>query len=352
MKMLSLTLILCFIVGHVQNDLVSPSFPDMINFLGTTVPMFHLTSSAFSLGLGIGSFFLGPLSDSFGRKRVLFCGLMLLMLACLGCTSSVDVYSLICFRFIQGIGTAAPVVVCVAIVFDLYDKSKSRQIIGTKNAALTFAKSLAPIIGGYVNVFLSWQVNFLILSLMAIVVILLILSYLPKNSKLQTPPTQQIFKSYLFLLSKPTMLLYTCILGFMACVLITYTIAAPIVYINHLNVPKEAYGFHQGAVWVIFGIFSFLNHYLIRYIGKNNTKKLGLLLVMMGAILLNITAHLYIIPIFITLSIIVCAAGFALLITILFTEAMSLYSNLRGASSSFIALFRTFFVAITVAIAG
>ena len=176
--------------------------------------------------------------------------------------------------------------------------------------------------------------------------------YLPISVKNLKNDLKKIFKDYLLLLSDKTMVTYICILGFMACVLVTYTIAAPIIYIKHLHVEKKIYGFHQGSVWAIFGLFCFLNHHFIKYTNLLFTKKLGFALIIAGCLLLNITAHFYTIPILITFSMMLYSAGSGLLITILFADAMSLHINLRGASSSIITLFRNLFIAITAAIVG
>ena len=71
-----------------------------------------------------------------------------------------------------------------------------------------------------------------------------------------------------------------------------------------------------------------------------------------GCTSLNCTAYVFTTPYFITLSMMICSASFAILITILFTDAMSLHPHVKGASSSIIASTRTLLVAITIALAG
>ena len=363
MKGFFLILIACLIIAHIQNDLISPSFPDMLDSFHTTPRMFHLMSSSYSLGINIGGFFLGPISDLFGRKKTLLAGLVLLAIGCAGSMLSADIYSLICFRFLGGIGTSAPMIVCVAMVFDFYSKPQARRIVGINNSILTFAKALAPIIGGYLSALINWQINFLILFLSVTVVIFLVMFYtqetlkpqasnLPDYSKNFKNTLRSVFKNYLFLLLDKTMIAHICVLGFMACALITYTVGAPIIYVKYLHVAKKTYGLHQGAVWAIFALFCYLNHHFIKYTSALLTKRLGFILTVTGCFLLNIAAHFYPTALIITFSMMLCSAGFALLITILFADAISLYNNLKGVSSSAIAFFRNLLVAINVAIAG
>ena len=360
MKIFFLVLITGFIIGHIQNDLISPSFPDMMAFFHTTPQIFHLISSSYSLGVNIGGFFLGPLSDLFGRKKVLLLGLGLLATGCIGGMLSTNVYNMICFRFIIGIGASTPIVICVAMIFDIYNKQQARHIVGVNNGILTFAKALAPIIGAYLNALINWQINFLILGIFAAIIMIFLIFYMEETLKVQENSTslslknsfKGIFKNYLFLLSDKIMVTYICILGFMACALITYTVGAPIIYIKYLHVEKRIYGFHQGAIWAIFGLFCFLNHYFIKYTNIVFARRLGFALIITGCILLNITAYFYTIPTLITFSMMLCSAGFGLLITMLFTDAMSLHHKLKGVSSSAIAFFRNLFVAINVAIVG
>jgi DHA1 family bicyclomycin/chloramphenicol resistance-like MFS transporter len=353
-------LLFCFVVGHIGNYLITPSFPDIITFLHTTAKSFHYATSAFALGVSIGGFFLGPFSDSFGRKKILVSGLALNALGCIGCMLSSDVHYLVVFRFIQGIGTSAPVIICVAMIFDIYNKQDAIKVVGLKNSILTLANSLAPIAGGYLNVVFQWQINFLILAALSIMGLLLVLPYIKESSSLQKDVSlkrfqeylKDIFKNYLFLLSDKVMVAYICILGFMACSLITYMLGASIIYINHLHVSSELYGLHPAAVWTTFGTFCFFNNCLVKYTSISCTKKIGFALMITGCVLLNIIAHYYAHPNFITASMCICSAGLALLITILFTDAMSLHTELRGASSSIIACARAFFIAVAIAIAG
>ena len=276
---------------------------------------------------------------------------------------SSNIYYLICFRFFQGIGTAAPMVVCVAMVFDVCNKEKARTFVGLKNGILTFGKAIAPVVGGYLGLLMGWQFNFLLITIFASISILFVSIFInetykytqnfsQKNSSQLIGNLRQIYKNYVFLLSDKIMVAHLFVLGFMACSIITFTVGASIIYINHLGVGKSVYGYYQGAIWATFGVFCFLTRYIIKYTNISVAKKIGFTLMIIGCSSLNYSTYIFTTPHFITLSMMICSASFAILITILFTDAMSLHPHIKGASSSIIASTRTLLVTIAVALAG
>ena len=210
---------------------------------------------------------------------------------------------------------------------------------------------------------ISWQFNFLLITIFASLAILLVSIFIDETYKSTSNSSQtnvnhlidnlrHICKNYVFLLSDKIMVAYLFVLGFMACSIITFTIGASIIYINHLGVSKSIYGYYQGAVWAVFGAFCFLTHYIIKFTNVSIAKKIGFALMVIGCSSLNYTAYVFTTPYLITLSMMICSASFAILITILFTDAMSLHPHVKGASSSIIAFTRTLLVTINVALAG
>ena len=360
MQSLFFIIAFCCIIGHIQNDLVSPTFPQIINSYNITPKLLHFASSSYVVGVSIGGIFWGAISDYVGRKKILLTGLSILSLGCFCTIFASNIYYLIFFRFVNGIGTAAPVIICVAIIFDHYEKSKAKSIVGSINAILTFSKSIAPIIGGYLSLLINWKLNFLFITINTLFAIYLVARFIQETSpKINTSPQihltknlHQIFNNYIILLSNKIMVAYLFILGFMACSMITYTLSASIIYINYLGVSNDVFGYHQGIVWAFFGIFCLLTHYILRFLSISNTKMIGFALIISGCVLLNYTSYIFMSPLLITLSMTFYSSGFAILTTILFSEAMSLYSHIKGASSSMITFIRTLLTTINTLITG
>jgi DHA1 family bicyclomycin/chloramphenicol resistance-like MFS transporter len=80
----------------------------------------QLILTAFVLGMGIGTFFTGPLSDSFGRKPVIYAGIVLYMVGAVLAWAAQTLELVLAARLVQGLGIAGPRVVSIAIIRDLF----------------------------------------------------------------------------------------------------------------------------------------------------------------------------------------------------------------------------------------
>ncbi|WP_248431414.1 MFS transporter, partial [Escherichia coli] len=79
-------------------------------------------------GLGLGLLVGGPLSDALGRKPVITAGFALYALAAVAAIFADSLDLLLAARFVQGIGAAAPRIVALAMVRDLYQGREMARI--------------------------------------------------------------------------------------------------------------------------------------------------------------------------------------------------------------------------------
>lgn len=105
-------------VAPLATDMYLPAFPEMAGELGASASGIQLTLTAFLLGLGLGQLFLGPLSDTYGRRRPLLAGSLVCLVASIGCAVAPTVEILGVARFVQGLSGAAGVVLARAIISD------------------------------------------------------------------------------------------------------------------------------------------------------------------------------------------------------------------------------------------
>src|ERR1700712_684698 len=109
-------------------DMYLPAFPDMAKEFNVPVSTVALTVSTYFLGFALGQILYGPLLDRFGRKTPLYIGLLLYIVATLGCTTSATINSLLIMRFVQALGGCVSSVAAIAMVQDFFPPQKSASI--------------------------------------------------------------------------------------------------------------------------------------------------------------------------------------------------------------------------------
>ncbi len=121
----------------------------------------QLILTAFVLGMGIGTFFMGPLSDAFGRKRVLLSASALYCCAALACLFAPSLETLLAARLLGGIGASGPRVVSLAIVRDLYKGRDMARIMSFAMMVFAVVPAAAPLLGSIIIAGGDWRVIFL-----------------------------------------------------------------------------------------------------------------------------------------------------------------------------------------------
>jgi DHA1 family bicyclomycin/chloramphenicol resistance-like MFS transporter len=79
-------------------DMYLPAFLQIAEDMNTTASSVSMSVASYFIGLAFGQLIYGPLLDRYGRKKPIYAGLTLFMIACIGCLSSDDVFSLVGFR--------------------------------------------------------------------------------------------------------------------------------------------------------------------------------------------------------------------------------------------------------------
>ncbi|WP_308253573.1 MFS transporter [Pseudonocardia sp. ICBG601] len=96
--------------------------------LGASASASQLTLTAFLVGLAVGQLVIGPLSDSWGRRRLVLAGTVLLFVACLASAVAPSVAVLVVARFLQGFGGAAGLVLSRAMISDRTTGARTAQL--------------------------------------------------------------------------------------------------------------------------------------------------------------------------------------------------------------------------------
>jgi len=164
----TLSIALLVALGPLATDMYLPALPGLTDAFATSAGRVQLTLSLFLAGFALAQIIYGPLSDRFGRKPVLLCGLSLFVLASIACALAESIEMLILARFVQALGGSAGPVLGRAMVRDIHGPLESARVLSHIGSAMALAPAFAPILGGYMSVYLGWPSIFWFLGLVGL----------------------------------------------------------------------------------------------------------------------------------------------------------------------------------------
>jgi len=254
-------------LGPFSIDMYLPGFSGIAKDLHTTVAKVSMSLSSYFIGISAGQLLYGPLLDRFGRKKPLFIGLMVYILASLGCVYVANIDAFIFLRFIQAIGSCAATVASVAMVRDLFPVKDIPKVFSLLMLVLGLSPMLAPTIGGYVTEDFGWHTVFLILMCMGIAILIAAQVGLPNSFKPDTSISlkpKPIINNFLKVLKEPQFYTYAFTGSIAFSGLFTYVAASPIIFMDIYHVDAKTYGWIFAFMSVSFIGSSQLNSVLLK----------------------------------------------------------------------------------------
>ncbi len=236
----------CLMMQPLSTDLYLASLPGLASSFQAPAATVQLTLSLFVLGFGSAQLAVGPLSDRFGRRPVLLCGLSLYLLASILCSIAPSIELLIMARFLQALGACSGVVVARAIVRDAYAVDHSAQVIAQSSTWLALAPLLGPILGSYLQVAFGWRAAFVALAVFSIWLVAMIYWRLPETNQHKDPRATDIAglcANYRVVLSAPSFWAYALPGAFSYGTIFAFISGSSLVLIEVLQVPTAWFGY-------------------------------------------------------------------------------------------------------------
>lgn len=347
MKKLPYLLMFALINSCIELEVSAPSFPSIMSYFSISENTVGLTITLNLVGFCIAALIYGPLSDVYGRRRVMLLGNGILAVGAAMCVFAPSIDVLLVARFVQGFGAATSAVVVSAIIADIYSRPKAARLYGIMNAVFSSIMALAPVLGGFINNIIGWRGNYGVIAGISITAWLLLVLFLPetlKNRASTVAPTT-ILTSYkkiitsgkFFIASSIPSILYGCYMAFIAL--------SPFIYLNHINM--FLYTMHIAMVVFCFAASSLIVGKITKDIGTKRTLIISILVQFIGAVVMCFANTVSVL----TTSMSIFAIGFAFIYPIVFAYSMEIFPKAKGTASSVIMSLRYFICAALTFIA-
>lgn len=176
--------------GPFVTDFYLPVLPEMTGYFHTTPALASMSLTAGMIGLAAGQLFIGPLTDKYGRKRILVGSMLLFVVASLLCIFSGDIFMFNAMRVLQGLAGAGGIVIAKSMSADMYTGRELASFMALLGAINGIAPVCAPVVGGLMAGVTSWTGVFAVI--LAVGIVLMVCSmFLPETLQ----PANRIRKS-------------------------------------------------------------------------------------------------------------------------------------------------------------
>lgn len=226
----------------------------------------------FFLGLGVGPLLFGPVSDSIGRKPVVYLGFAAFILASFICILASSLEMMILGRIIQGVALSAPRTISIAMVRDSYSGDHMARIMSFVTVVFILVPIIAPASGKFILDRYNWEAIFYVQVFFSILVSLWFWRRQPETLKpsMRIPLTSHIFKDGLKeLIRYRTTVAFTLISGFITGSFLVYLSTAQQIFQEQYQM-KEQFPYIFAGLALTIGTAIFLNGSLVMRFGMNN----------------------------------------------------------------------------------
>jgi len=158
-------------IGPLSLNILVPATPGLVATLKTDPATVQLTVSLYLLGLAVSQLALGPLSDRFGRRPVVLCGLLVTVVSSFVALFASSIGEIILARTIQAFGASTGLVIGRAIIRDLYERERAAAMIGWVATVMVVAPMVTPLIGGILDTAFGWEATFVFVGVYALLVL-------------------------------------------------------------------------------------------------------------------------------------------------------------------------------------
>ena len=274
-------------LGPVGMQILLPALPVIKQKFFVSNDVAQLTLSLSMLAIAIGTLVYGPLSDKYGRKRVMLLGIVITAIGSIVCFVADSIILLISGRFIQAFGGAVGLVLARAIVRDVYGPEEAARVIATLVMVMVVLPMMSPALGGELMQRFGFESVFIVIAFASAIAFVFLFLWLPET--LAKPVPFEGVKSMLMTFSKlfasRVFCGYAFCVTFVSVVFFSFISAAPEIMVSVLKRPPTEYGYYFIMIPAGFMTGNYVARHYGRTISIDNMIAIGASIGVFGIVL-------------------------------------------------------------------
>jgi MFS transporter, DHA1 family, multidrug resistance protein len=280
-------------LGPFSIDTYLPAFPAIADTYHTTVGAVEITLAVYFVGLSFGQLFYGPFADSVGRKPPLYVGLVMYVLASTGCIFAPNIATFTVLRFVQAIGGCSAMLISRTVVRDYFPPREAARVFSFLMLVIGVSPIVAPLVGGWLVVHMSWRSNFWMVSGMGAIILICVAVFLKETLPVEKRPRVHLgdtLRLYGSLLRDRTFMVYALSGALISAGMFAYLEGSPQVFIELNHVSADHFGYFFGAIAIGLVLASQLNGFLVRRIHPHHIFRVVLMVAAGAGVALMVAA--------------------------------------------------------------
>ena len=257
--------------GPLTLEMYVPTLPLVADAFGVGAGPAQLTVSVYLAGFAIGQLVSGPLVDVFGRRPLLLGGMVLIAAASAICIVAPSIESLTVARFVQALAVSVGQVAGRAVIRDTHDPAGTARMLAFTMVVIGLTSAITPVAGGFLAVWLGWEVVFALHVVLALFFFVLIWRRFIETIPVRETLSRQVTitrRGIVRLVADRAFLSYTSSICFMFGSMFTFISAGAFMFVDVLGMAPANFGFVFTAISGSLALGSFLAGSLARRVDR------------------------------------------------------------------------------------
>ncbi len=281
------TLVFLAGISALTMNIFLPSLPSMSTYFNTPYQVIQLSVALYLALSAVLQIVIGPISDRFGRRKVILGALVLFLLATIGTLLAQDITVFLIFRMCQAV-IATGMVLSRAVVRDMVPDAEAASMIGYVTMGMALVPMVGPIFGGFLDDHFGWQANFIVLLVLGLMVSALVYFDLGETAVLKKITLSEQISQYPALLRSPRFWGYTMSAAFSSGAFFAYLGGAPFVGTQIFGLNASQVGVYFAAPALGYAIGNFISGRYSTRFGLNNMALFGSALTSVAMLILTL----------------------------------------------------------------